>query len=90
MMRDCLTIEELKEEQTLLGQRMTGLQVKLNGLAGEGANATRDDVLATRQEFLEVRAEQFLRMFQIAECEAEGEVLAGSLQRACDRMQTDI
>jgi hypothetical protein len=87
MMKDCKTLEELQIELDFLAHRMTGLQATLTGLAGEGANATAGGVMAARQEFLEVKAEQYLRTFQIQEAQISGEVTAGSLQRACARIQ---
>ena len=89
MMIRCETIEELEEELQILNNRMAGIQVKLSGFQGQGANTTREDVMNTRQEFLEVRSEQVIRSYEIEESLPSGIVTSGSIDRAVQRIQRE-
>jgi hypothetical protein len=82
-MEDILDFDELVLDQHKLARQMTRLQVRLNEFASEDAEITADGVTETRNEFLNIQCQQWIRVLQVEEYATTG-TLEGSLQRAID------
>jgi hypothetical protein len=85
-MKTCTTIEELENELAILNRRMSAILSKLNSFASNNASATRDDVIETRQQWMEVKAEQLIRTYELEESLPFGVVTTGSRDRAVARI----
>jgi hypothetical protein len=82
-MEDILDFDELVLDQHKLARQMTRLRVRLNAFASADAEVTADGVTETRNEFLNVQCQQWIRNLQVEEFASTG-TLEGSMQRAID------
>jgi hypothetical protein len=90
MMKRCVNIRELEIEAQILEERMNANLATLQSFAGpKGGNGSRDQIIQTRQEWSEIKAEQIIREYELEESRESGQVTGGSIERAVQRLERE-
>ena len=81
MLQGILDVDELVSDQQERSRKLTELQFTLTNFAAEGAKITAQVGTEARNEFLNIRCQQWIRNLQVEVFASTG-TLEGSLQRA--------